>query len=165
MLAQVVKTTNEVIAERNRLIEEFRNNRIDGDNAQLLRFYFGVRDQHGNIDNRFGAAIEALYRHTDDSIAFAYKLIQDLGVHGDELKKRYDARFSPKAPIIHKPLFDKAEAQGLMPDWSEYKDWETMFVKPPPEPTRAEMLRKRLCALRSGLKTGLGGLAARAKRQ
>jgi hypothetical protein len=142
MLAQVVKTTNDIITERNRLIEEFRTNRRPGDNEQLLSFYFGMRDAHGNIDNRFGTAIDSLYRHTDDCIAFAHILIKDLGAHGDELKKRFDARFRPKAPMIHKPLFNKAEERGLMPDWSQYLDWESMFIKPRPEPSRLSHLRR-----------------------
>jgi hypothetical protein len=143
-LAQAVQTTNSVIAERNRLIEEFRANRRHGDNAQLLQFYFGVRDQHGNIDNRFGNSIEQLYRCTDDCIAFAEMLIGDLGTHGDGLKKRFDKLFRTKAPMIHKPLFDKAEQRALLPDANQYADWDTMFVKPRPEPSWASRWQRRL---------------------
>jgi hypothetical protein len=142
-LAQVVQTTNSVIAERNRLIEEFRANRRHGDNEQLLQYYFGIRDRHGNIDNRFGNSIEQLYRCTDDCIAFAKMLIRDLGTHGDGLKKRFDKLFRAKAPIIHKPLFDKAEQRGLMPDPSQYTDWDAMFVTPRPELSWAKRWRRR----------------------
>src|SRR5262249_44891478 len=86
-------------------------------------------------------------RCTDDCIAFAKMLISDLGTHGDGLKKRFDKLFRSKAPMIQKPLFDKAERRGLMPDPSQYADWDTMFVKPPPEPSWASRWRRRLAAL------------------
>lgn len=142
-----MQTTNSVIAERNRLIEEFRANRPHGDNAQLLQFYFGVRDQHGNIDNRFANSIEQLYRCTDDCIAFAKMLIGDLGTHGGWLKKRFDKLFRTKAPMIDKPLFDKAEQRVLLPDPNQYADWDTMFIKPRPEPSWASRWQRRLAAL------------------
>jgi len=133
MLAQTVQTTNLVIAERNRLIEEFRASRRPGDNEQLLQFYFGLRDQHGNIDRRFGSTVDQLYTHTDDCIAFAIMLIKDLRAHGNTLKKRYDRRFRDKAPMIHEARFEGPERLGLMPDAKQYVSWETMFVKPQPE--------------------------------
>jgi hypothetical protein len=129
MLLQVVHSLNVSIVERNRLIEEFRANRREGDIAQLLSFYFGVRDAGGNIDNRFAASIEAIYRHTDDTIAFAHMLIKDLGAHGDELKEKFETLFREKGPAINKPDFAKAAERGLMPDETEYADWNGMFVR------------------------------------
>lgn len=129
MLLQVVHSLNVSILERNRLIEEFRANCRQGDMAQLFSFYFGIRDAGGNIDNRFAASIEAIYRHTEDTIAFAHMLIKDLGAHGDELKAKFESLLREKGPTINKPDFQKAFERGLMPDEKEYADWEGMFVR------------------------------------
>lgn len=75
MLLQVVHSLNTSILERNRLIQEFRANRREGDTAQLLSFYFGERDAGGNIDNRLSEYIDAIHQHTDDVIAFGKLLI------------------------------------------------------------------------------------------
>jgi hypothetical protein len=144
-LAEVVRTTNTIISERNRLIEEFRSNRRSDDMAQLLSFYFGVPDAHNNIDKRYANTIEGLYSNTDHCIAFASMLIKDLGIQGEALKKRFDARFRKKAPMIHKPLFDKAQERGLMPDQKEYAAWDHMFVQPTtdhPAPSRLQRFQR-----------------------
>ncbi len=120
-LIQVIHSLNDLINERNKLIEETHH--IPDEIKK--RLFLGLTDGEGHTDNRYPSLVEAIYSLTDDGIFFSNLLCKDLNEHGEHLKMEYGR----KSPRIHKIDFTKAVDEGLMPNPKEYSDWENMFVK------------------------------------
>lgn len=76
------------------------------------------------VDNRYGSAITAISRYTDDCIFFSKSVADDLSMHGKNLKSRFDRAFSCHAPSIGSLKVEKAEYAQLLPDLKEFPSWD-----------------------------------------
>jgi hypothetical protein len=124
MLTQTVKSLNEALAQRNRLIEDFR---ITAPHSQdeTLQFYFGVPDQQTRtIDSRYGATIDAIHLYTDCCLYFSKAIADDLSMHGKNLKNNFLKKFKGNAPTIGSLKIEKDEYRRLLPDPREYASWD-----------------------------------------
>ena len=92
--------------------------------AQLLQFYFGVPDQRGMVDNRYGGTVEAIYRYADDCIFLSKSIADDLSMHGKNLKVRFEKQFRGHAPFVGSLKVEKKEYREFLPDQKEYLSWD-----------------------------------------
>lgn len=123
-LIRTIDSLNKSIVRRNELIDTWKKAQATvSDN--LIRFYFGLPDPHGNVDNSYPDSVNAICSLTDDCIFFSQLLCTDLVEHGERLKKR----LGKDAPNVNRPDFSKADEEGLMPGPENYEDWSKMFVK------------------------------------
>src|ERR1700682_4983933 len=125
MLSQSLQLLNESINERNRLIEEFRTSGPHSQ-AELFHFYFAVRDQSGNVDNRYNSIVTALYRYVDDCIFFSKSVADELTVHGKKIARSFNKQFNGQIAPVGELKISKKEYQEIMPDKAEYADWDDM---------------------------------------
>lgn len=124
ILLQSINSLNNALVERIRLVEEFR--RIAAPTqGQVLRFYFGLPDNAGNVDNRYGSAIVAISQYTDDCIFFSKSIADGLTKHGKALQTDLTKSFKGKAPLVG---FIKIEGEDakLIPDSKNYSSWDKL---------------------------------------
>lgn len=74
---------------------------------------------------RYSSHIEAIYIHTDDGIYFSKILLEDLMEQSNNLISDYRAKFGAP-PKTNRADFEGLEDDGLLPDPSDYTDWEKM---------------------------------------
>jgi hypothetical protein len=132
-LSAVIDALNSSIDRRNQLIESYKaDSYSDGASLppQHLPFlYFGLPDGGGQTNLDYPSLVEAIYHQTDDGIFFSCQLCNALAEHGEQIAGTFKKKFGKGAPLIHKPLFNKAEEADLMPNPDTYADWASMFVK------------------------------------
>ncbi len=123
-LVQAINHFNTAIADRNALIEEIRTSRPHND-QKLAQFYFGLPDAQGNIDDRYGSAINALSRYIDDCLFFSKTIADDLASHGRELQDQFKHKFpSEKVDVTS---FGVAEIyREFLPPPSSYPGWDKL---------------------------------------
>jgi len=124
-LTKEISSATAAFVERNRLIEEFRTS---GPHSQteLFRFYFAVRDQAGNIDNRYNSIVTAVYRYADDCIFFGKSLADELTVHGKTIAGLFGKKFNEQIGSVGELKITKKEYQEIMPDTREYASWDDL---------------------------------------
>ena len=123
MLSQTVHSLNGALAERTRLIEEFRQSGPHSQ-AQLFQFYFALPDQRGTVDDRYGSIITAIHRYTDDCIYFSKSIADELSVSGKTLDRLFKKKFQSEAPSVGVMKIEKEEYLKLFPDAKEYSSWD-----------------------------------------
>ena len=123
-LIRTIDSLNQSIVSRNELIDTWKNTpEVLGNN--LIRFYFGLPDPNGHVDQSYPDSIDAICSLTDDCIFFSQLLCSDLAEHGERLRKR----LGKDAPKVNKPDWTKAVEGDLLPNPEDYEDWTKMFVK------------------------------------
>lgn len=127
VLTQTSISINAMILSRNELCQHFKDNGPWPSHV-LAPLYFGVPDEHGNIDERYFSAVRAISEKVDDGIFFSGLLCEDLIQHGENVR----AKFGKGAPAINKVDFSLAKRKGLLPDPDSYQSWYTGFGKPVP---------------------------------
>ena len=110
------------IGDRNELIAELHE-RSPIPPQELTELYFGITTADGVTDQRLSAAIEGIFRQTDDCIFFSRLLADDLVEYGRRLRRRYAWRYWRRIPKVVAADWSIAERQGLMPAAAEYADW------------------------------------------
>jgi hypothetical protein len=125
-LAQVIDSTNEFLRVRTLLIEEFRKvpNKTS---AEIIRFYFGLRDAVGNVDRRYESALRGLADHIDQGIFFSKALAEDLRDHVIVLRSKLGKKALRRAPEAMSAKFNVDE--GLIPPDKEFETWVAMKSK------------------------------------
>lgn len=125
ILIRTIDSLNRSIVSRNELINIWKNSPEKlGNNA--IRFYFGLPDSDGHVDQRYPDSIKGICSLTDDSIFFSQLLCTDLIDRGEQLKKLLGKR----SPNVNRPNFSIAVEKGLMPSPENYEDWVKAFVDP-----------------------------------
>jgi len=121
-LISTIQSLNSSINQRNKLIGLFKE-QFPMEDGALVRFYFGLPDNNGHVDNNYPDSINAIYSQTDDCIFFSKLLCSDLHKHGISLKEQLDN----KSIVINKADFEIARNNDLLPDPENYNDWVEMF--------------------------------------
>lgn len=137
-LAECLPSLNLSVAERDRLIVEWRtSNRPDAEKVPLI-YGFPIGGEH---DTRMLDAVEGIKKKTDDCIWFSRTLHDDLVAHAKKLRIEYGKKWSGALPALDRAYLHGAEEDGLFPDNDPYEDWCTSFVKSPPR-TKGRWLRR-----------------------
>lgn len=126
-LAGTISTLAEMVSDRRRLIENFKQ-LSDDDQSVLPALYFGLRYGGGHVNEEFRNNIEGIHRMNDDVIFFSNLLCMDLIKHGEAILTKYRNVAKIKSEKINKASFADAEKRGLMPDEKNYGDWVSGFV-------------------------------------
>jgi hypothetical protein len=144
-LARGVESLNEFIEYRNQLIYEFRQ-KGQHHGLPLLQFLFGLRDSSGNVDNRYGSAIDCLHGAADQCLFFGKLLAEDLMVHAERCRTRLKAVTGVDPPKITEIHFDTKEFAEVMPPDTEFAGWTSMIEihKPGPPLSRWARFRRRV---------------------
>lgn len=126
-LEQVANAQRRSIEVRNAMIAAIRN-KFDGPrtNAQeeaLAAWYFGLRDPLGHIDQSYPETLLAISTYTDAVIYFGMLLAEVLNLHGRDFRRRI--KFNP--PPVSQWEIDKEKIASLLPDLSDYKDYEKQY--------------------------------------
>jgi hypothetical protein len=115
---------------RNELISEFREKRDTMTELERITLYVGA-PKAGEIDNRFGHNVQALYSQTDDCIFFSMLLVDELMKHSNALYSRNRLKFRLGRSKLLPIDWTKAREANLIPDEAGYTDWAAGF-KPRP---------------------------------
>lgn len=113
-------TVSKMMNDRNTLVRIFHDTYPNNSPADNVKRYFGVADSTGITNTRISDNLEALYSATDDVIEFCRRLCLDLERNAGLLKKSHKLR----SVTVNKTDFRIAEAKGIMPDPTKYKDWD-----------------------------------------
>ncbi len=125
LLAQSIESLNSSLAERSRLVEEFRNSGPHSQ-AELFHFYFGLADANGVVDNRYGGIVAAIYHYLDDCIFFSKGIADDLSDYGKTLHASFNKKFKEKLGPVGELKIEKEEYRKLLPDEGEYASWDDL---------------------------------------
>lgn len=106
-------------ARRNDFISEFRTL----DKQRQINRYFGFRDAHGNTDENYLNAVEAIYFENDCAMFFSWLLCRDLSRHSKSIARSLRRWPWQKIKNVHYANFVPAEEKGLMPPFEGFNDW------------------------------------------
>jgi hypothetical protein len=121
-LLQAINHYNSSIAYRNRLIEEIRT--AGPRNIRTLaHLYFGLPDDNGNTDNRYGSLIYAISSYTDDCLFFSKMIADELGAYGKSLQTEFNKTFRNEAAKVASFAIAKTHLE-LMPKPADYPGWD-----------------------------------------
>lgn len=146
-LAGALDSLDHVISKRNHLIDRFRESNINVDRV-FLSLYFGLPYGDGHINSEFSDTVAGLGSLVDDVIFFSHLLMNDLKLHGDFIKIKYDKVAKYNSEKI--TSFDFSGAKNLIPDEEKYRDWFSGFKVSETEATRSnifnliELFKKKL---------------------
>jgi hypothetical protein len=124
MISLLVKSSDSLFAQieqRNQIIKVYMENPIS-DETQKAHFYFGTTDGDGHTDTSYSDCVGSIYHFNDDCIMSCKLLIEDLSLHGEELKLRNKKRLKGAPQKIMKIDFSTIE-EGVIPSAEEYSDW------------------------------------------
>lgn len=141
-LIHSVHALNRTITERNELITEIRRT---GPHAPpvLAALYFGLKDNSGNTDRRYRAAVEAIASQTDDCIFFSRYAGEELVLHGQRNRAAFERKFKGRVPKVYPANFAIPEQRGLMPSEESYAAWTRGFLIAPSEVVTRPSVRRR----------------------
>lgn len=125
MFLQSAEALNQLIGQRNDLVRQLMRNDINR-NVPIL---FGIPQEGGRIDDRYGQYVHGISQMTDDCIFFAVTLTSELKSHGERVRERYVRHFGNNAPKINQLAFDHAVKSGLMPPEEAYSSWRNSFIR------------------------------------
>lgn len=120
-LMRTIDSLNKSISRRNEIIDNWKM-KMNNDTSKFFQYYFGLPNSNGHVDQTYPDTVSAILSLTDDSIFFSRLLCEDLGKHGEKLKRT----LGKKAPSISKIDFSKAAEKGLMPNPENYQDWHEL---------------------------------------
>lgn len=121
ILVQTIDSLNALIAERSKVIEEFKASRNQG-GRPLLEFYLGIPTATGIRDERYSSLVQGLDRYTDDCIFFSKQLAEDIYSYAKRQLNVYKAKFPAPYPQVDKQQL-AASKQKFVPNESEYEGW------------------------------------------
>ncbi len=127
MFMQSVEALNQLIRQRNELVQGLLNGQGHQDNNVPL--LFGLPLQEARIDDRYGNYVEGISRTTDDCIFFAVAITKHLKDHGARVRDQYVRRFGENVMKINQLVFDQATKSGLMPPEENYASWRNSFIR------------------------------------
>jgi len=127
MLPQTIEDLKNSISERNKWINQSRENR---DGSAYLAKFFGL-PQNGLVDRTYMDLVHQIAKGTDDCVFFSRMLIEDVRKHAEamrtELKKEY-AGPVPRIPLVD---FSRSEKKNLFPGKAGYESWTAMHTRVP----------------------------------
>jgi hypothetical protein len=123
-----VDQLNKMIDDRNRLANEYRS--MPGPlNYNKLAFLYGLPVGQV-IDTRYGDAVHAISKSTDDCIFFCRLIVDDLYRYAHRLRDKDEISTKKDRPIITKVSWSIPEKKGLFPDSGNYITWINGFMSP-----------------------------------
>jgi hypothetical protein len=122
-LQQVLNSLNTSIKKRNDLIKFFQENQDNLSEEDRAILYFGLPYKGGSVNLEYSAAIDSIYEQLDDAIFFSYHLCRDLVRIAEKIRARYKSLFGKRAPKVNTISFEKALAEGLVPNEDRYAGW------------------------------------------
>lgn len=125
---------SQAIAERNRLIEDFKTNQSG--NSNWAFYYFGEQLPSGHTHREYADIVEAIYSYVNDLIFFSAQLCVELENHGQQLSGQFKAKFRKEAPVISSPDFSGPRGNGLFPPDEDYRSWQNWVVEKTPNSPR-----------------------------
>lgn len=140
-LRQTVSNVNSTVQQRNFLIEEFRAHK--NPQSVLQHCYFGFPDAQGRIDARYKTTLDGLHTALWDGVYFSMQLALQLAKHAGDVERHCKKTYGGPAPAAIEMDFSRLTERGLMPDSSNYADWDEL-MSTPPKPTFRERIAKRL---------------------
>ncbi len=135
-LSSTLALLQSMVDFRNALINRYRVLFPTLSEVEKLKTYFGLPLAGGSVSKEFSDSVEGIHKYTDDVIYFASLLVSDLAACGESVRARYVRKFGPNIDKISVMSFDNPEAQALMPNPENYKDWQAMFGSLPEEPKK-----------------------------
>jgi hypothetical protein len=151
-LLAVMKALNECIEDRNQLIQNAEAaSKTNGKSISPFR-YFGFPDEN-RVDQRFMQVTEGIYSQTDDVIAYATKIADQLYAHAIETRAELRIEFKVQGPDITK--LDFSHLQQFLPPQENYTEAFKMFLatSPKPAPRSASFWRRFMPSRREPSKT------------
>jgi hypothetical protein len=127
ILMATMQSLNESLVDRNRIADEWNANSP----SNLVQLYLGL--PHNNkVDQRYKMLVEAIYKQTDDVIAFSTMIGNALYDHAIAQRQKLRDRFKIDGPVITKIDFSRFEK--FIPPAKEYENFAKMFevTKIPP---------------------------------
>ena len=120
ILLATMQSLNESLEDRNRLVEEWKANKP----KNLVQLYLGLPDENV-VDQRYKMLVEAIYRQTDDVIAFSTMIGDALYDHAIAQRKKLRERFKIEGPVVTK--IDFSRFSKFIPPAKEYENFAKMF--------------------------------------
>lgn len=142
MVLQSVERANEMIRERNEIIQKLKGLPTN----EMVARVFGLPSQ-GGVDNTYGDCVQGVWKYSNDVIYFTRELCIELMKYGKKVEKRYKSTFKGIHPKTMKMNFDTPEAIRLMPPDADYASWEGTYELLV-SPTEDRRLGKAYYALR-----------------
>lgn len=121
-LSGALVSLEQITAERNELISDFRKASAEGKN--IIEAFYGLKSQAG-ADERYAHMMEHLRDRTDDAIYFSKLIGDDLLRYANALRSTLPEAARPFAPVIVSADFSRRA--DIMPDATKYKDYDKMF--------------------------------------
>jgi hypothetical protein len=118
-LVQTLNSLSKLIAQRKIEIERLSSEIKRLSDEQFSQIYFGVRDNDGNIDERYSDAMLGIELQLDSSIFYAKFIVEDLAKQNEELSRK----LGKDAPRPIKFVFDSVNYGHLLPNPDEFPDW------------------------------------------
>jgi len=137
VLFSSIQSLNELLLDRNRLVEDWKSNRP----TDLLQAYLGL-PQQSSVDNRYKSCMEGMYLQTDNVIAFSTMVADALFEHGKSQRVRLRKRFHIDGPLLHK--FDFSRFEEFLPPPEEFNNFAKMFEADKRLPVTKQALHRRL---------------------
>jgi hypothetical protein len=120
VLLATIQSLNETILDRNRLVENWKESRP----KDFVQVYFGL-EQDGMVDQRYKMLVDAIYRQTDDVIAFSTMIADALYEHARAQREKLRKRFRIDGPVVTN--IDFSRFNEFIPPAEEYKNFAAMF--------------------------------------
>lgn len=130
-LMDCIQVLGEQVRLRNELNEEFRLS-TEEDDIKIPR-YFGI-GVGSIVDQRYPDCVNGICLKTDAALQFSEFLMEDLVQQGKRLRDRFHQEFGEAKMGIISFDFPLLAKQGLMPNRSEFKDWEADAGNPSMSP-------------------------------
>lgn len=121
-LSSTLEAINQLIDDRNAILEEFR--KAAGDGKETGDAFYGL-PVPGGADQRHMHHVEHISASTDDAIAFSKLIGDDLLRYTKALHRTLPETLRPMVPVIVSANFSKRD--DVMPDPTKYADYEQMY--------------------------------------
>jgi gas vesicle protein len=117
LLAQAIGNGTDTLAQRNAMVEQFRDAPA-GATPLIVLLYLGRPRPDGPADERYPNFVKGLQDQADDCIIFGKALAERLSSHAQTVSREY-GHGAPKPAVVD---FSRPEKLGLLPDEARYKD-------------------------------------------
>lgn len=122
ILSATLVTLEQVVTQRNQLIETFRKTSSEG--KDITNDFFGLKTPKG-ADERYAHIVEHLRDKTDDAIFFSKILGDDLLRYTTALRRTLPDAVKPFSPVITGVNFSRRA--DIMPASAKYTDYDQMY--------------------------------------
>ena len=139
ILLATIQSLNETLTDRNHIVEDWKKDRP----PNLIQAYFGM-EHDSVVDQRYKMLVEAIYRQTDDVIAFSMMIGDALHEHAKDQRQKLRSHFRIDGPTINKVDFSRFDKS--IPPADEYTNFAKMLeiTRPTPKKSRWQLIREKI---------------------